>query len=129
MIIMKRGNNYYSLEPDKEKNRIYFSIMGQAPSTSAIPSFEQDWKDVVGEVQSGFTILGDLMEMKPHVKDVEDLNVKVQGWLMQNGCKKVAQLAPLEAMANVNEFSEKSGLKEILRAFNSKKVAEMWLDR
>ncbi len=126
---MKRGNQYYSLEPNKEKNRIYFSIMGQAPNVAAIPNFEQDWKDVVGELQSGFTIIGDLMEMKPHVKDVEDLNVKIQGWLMQNGCTKVAQLAPLEAMANVNEFSEKSGLKEILRAFNSKKVAEMWLDR
>ena len=129
MIIMKRGNQYYSLEPDKEKNRIYFSIMGQAPNVGAIPKFEQDWKDVVAEVSEGFTILGDLMEMIPHVKDVEDLNVKVQGWLMQNGCRRVAQLAPLAAMENVNSFSEKSGLKEILRAFNSKKVAEMWLDR
>ena len=125
---MKRGNEYYSLEGSQEKNRIYFKIMGQAPNAAAIPNFEQDWKDTVAEVKTGFTILGDLMEMKPHVKDVEDLNVKIQGWLMQNGCRRVAQLAPLDAMANVNEFSEKSGLREILRAFNFERSAEMWLD-
>lgn len=77
MIIMKRGNEYYSLEANKEKNRIYFSIMGQAPSVASIPRFEEDWHDTVAEVQSGFTILGDLRSMKPHLKDVEDLNVKV----------------------------------------------------
>ncbi len=126
---MKKGNQYYSLESDKGKNRIYFSMMGKAPSAAAMPNFEQDWKTVVDELQTGFTILGDLLEMKTPVQAVEDLNVKVQGWLMQNGCKKVAQIAPLEAMAQVNEFSEKSGLKEILRAFNTKKVAEIWLDR
>lgn len=125
---MKRGNEYYSLEGAQEKNRIYFKIMGQAPNVAAIPNFEQDWKDTVAEVKTGFTILGNLMEMKPHVKDVEDLNVKIQGWLMQNGCRRVAQLAPLDAMANVNEFSEKSGLREILRAFNFERSAEMWLD-
>ena len=129
MIIMKRGNEYYSLEANKEKNRIYFSIVGQAPSVAAIPNFEKDWHDTVAEVEQGFTILGDLRSMKPHVKDVEDLNVKVQTWLMQNGCRRVAQIAPLEAMANVNEFSEKSGLREILRAFNTDAAAEMWLDR
>jgi hypothetical protein len=125
---MTRGNDYYKLEADTERNRIYFKLIGQAPSVSAIPSFEQDWKDVVAEVKQGFTILADLLESQQLVPDVEALNTKVQGWLMENGCRKVAQLAPLAVMAQVNEFAEKSGLRDILRGFNFMRSAEMWLD-
>ncbi len=126
---MKRGNQYYSLEADTQRSRIYFSIMGKTPNVAAIPNFWDDWKATIAELGPEWTLLGDLLEMKPHPPDVEQLNVDVQGYLMQNGCKKVAQLAPLETMAQVNEFSAKSGLKDIMRAFNSKKVAEMWLYR
>ena len=125
---MKKGNQFYSVEPDKEKNRIYFSMTGDIPSISSIPRFETDWKWAVSEVKHGFTILGDLSKCGRLNQEVEKLNQKVQGWLMQNGCRKVAQLAPLEVMAQVNEFSEKSGLRDILRAFNFERSAEMWLD-
>ncbi|MHA1315803.1 MAG: hypothetical protein ACTSRB_18000 [Candidatus Helarchaeota archaeon] len=101
---MKRGNQYYSLEADPSKNRIYFSIIGYTPSVDAIPNFEEDWKKTVDEVKPGFTILGDLMNMKPHPPDVEALNTKVQAWLMTKGCRKVAQLAPIEARMQVNKF-------------------------
>ena len=125
---MKRGNQYYSLEVDVPKNRIYFSINGYTPSVKEIPYFEQDWKETVKEVKSGFTILGDLMTMQPHPPDVEELNKKVQAWLMSKGCRKVAQLAPMEARIQVNKFSEESGLGEVLRAFHLKKNAEIWLN-
>lgn len=76
-----------------------------------------------------FTILGDLSKCGPLPADVEELNTKVQGWLMQNGCGKVAQLiGDLNVMSQVNEFSEKSGLREVLRAFNFEKTAVLWLD-
>ena len=125
---MSRGNSYYQVEAAPDKNRIYFKLSGQIPSVAAVPNFEQDWKDVVAEVKPGFTILGDFLEAGQFLPDVEALNTKVQGWLMQNGCRKVAQLAPLSVIAQVNEFSEKSELREILRGFNFMRSAEMWLD-
>ncbi|MHA2271196.1 MAG: hypothetical protein ACXACI_04990 [Candidatus Hodarchaeales archaeon] len=129
MLSKKRGNEYYSLQTNEAKNRIYFTLAGLTPSVDAIPNFEADWRDAVGDVKPGFTILGDLREMMPHPPDVEGLNVKVQKWLLENGCRKVAQVAPIEVVAHVNAFSEKSGLKSILRGFHYPRTAEIWLDR
>ena len=125
---MKRGNNYYSLEVNKEKNRIYFSMKGDI-AIQDVPNFETDWKTTVAEVNKGFTILGDLSKCGVLNPDFEALNTKVQGWLMQNGCGKVAQLVGnLDVMSQVNAFAEKSGMRDVLRAFNFAKGAEIWLD-
>lgn len=126
---MKRGNQYYSVEADQEKNRVNFTMQGTIPNVEAVSNFESDWHTTVGEVKSGFTILGDLSKCAPLPEDVETLNQKVQGWLMQQGCRKVAQLVgDLNVMSQVNAFAEKSGMKDILRAFNINRTAVMWLD-
>ena len=126
---MKRGNQYYSVEADKEKNRVNFSMQGYIPDMDAVSNFESDWHTTVGEVTSGFTIMGDLSKCEPLPPDVEAVNQKVQGWIMQQGCRKVAQLVGnLDTMSQVNAFAEKSGMRDILRAFNIKRTAELWLD-
>jgi len=67
--------------------------------------------------------------VRPLPEDVEALNQKVQGWLMQQGCSKAAQLVgDLNVMSQVNAFAEKSGMRDVLRAFNVPRTAEMWLD-
>ena len=126
---MERGNQYYSVEADKEKNRVNFSMTGDIPDVTSVNNFESDWKATVGEVNSGFTILGDLSKCGPLPPDVEALNTKMQGWIMQQGCRKVAQLVgDLNVMSQVNSFAEKSGMRDILRAFNIQKTATIWLD-
>lgn len=126
---MKRGNQYYSVEADQEKNRVNFLMQGAIPDVETISNFESDWHTTVGEVNSGFTIIGDLSKCDPLPEDVEALNQKVQGWIMQQGCDKVAQLVGnLNVMSQVNAFAEKSGMRDILRAFNIRRTAEMWLD-
>ncbi len=126
---MERGNNYYSVEADKEKNRVNFTMQGTIPNLDAVSNFESDWHTTVAELTSGFTIIGDLSKCTPLPPDVEALNGKIQGWLMQQGCKKVAQLVgDLNVMSQVNAFAEKSGMRDILRAFNVRKTAVMWLD-
>jgi len=126
---MERGNSYYSVEADNEKNRVSFTMQGDIPNVDAISNFESDWHTTVGEVTSGFTIIGDLSKCGPLPTDVESLNQKVQGWIMQQGCRKVAQLVGnLDVMSQVNGFAEKSGMRNVLRAFNLRKTAIMWLD-
>ena len=127
--MLKRGNQYYSVEADKEKNRVNFLMQGYIPDLDAVSNFESDWHTTVGELTSGFTIIGDLSKCEPLPLDVEALNQQVQGWIMQQGCKKVAQLVgDLNTMSQVNAFAEKSGMREILRAFNIRRTAELWLD-
>ncbi|TKJ24245.1 MAG: hypothetical protein CEE43_00750 [Promethearchaeota archaeon Loki_b32] len=126
---MKRGNQYYSVEADQEINRVHFVMQGEIPEVEAVTNFEADWHTTVGELKPGFTILGDLSKCAPLPEDVEALNQKVQGWIMQQGCSKVAQLVgDLTVMSQVNAFAERSGMKNILRAFNIRRTAEMWLD-
>ncbi|GAG72111.1 unnamed protein product [marine sediment metagenome] len=61
--------------------------------------------------------------------EFEALNTKVQGWLMGQGCRKVAQLiGDLNVMSQVNAFADKSGMRNVLRAFNFEKTAEIWLN-
>ena len=116
---MERGNSYYSVEADNEKNRVSFTMQGDIPNVDAISNFESDWHNTVGKVTSGFTIIGDLSKCGPLPTDVEALNQKVQGWIMQQGCRKVAQLVGnLDVMSQVNGFAEKSGMRNVLRAFN-----------
>ena len=124
-----RGNEYYSLEANTEKNRIYFSMQGAIPNVDAIKDFLPDWKTTVEEIKEGFTILGDLSKCEPLPEDVDKLNQETQGWIMSQGCRKVAQLVgDINLMSQVNAFAEKSGMREILRAFFYVKGAEMWLD-
>jgi hypothetical protein len=124
-----RGNEFYSLRADREKNRVYFSMQGEIPNVDAIKDFMPDWRTTVGEVKEGFTILGDLSKCEPLPEDVDKLNEETQAWIMSQGCKKVAQLVgDINLMSQVNEFAEKSGMRDILRAFFYVKGAEMWLD-
>ncbi len=127
----KIEHKHYSLDVNTEKNRVYFTLIGDIPSVGAIPDFESDWNKVLDdtELQKGFTILGDLRGVKPMPQDVQDLNSKVQGTIMQKGCSRVAQIAPIDVVVEVNKFSEKSGLKEILRGFSLVNSGERWLDR
>ena len=120
--------DYYSLEVDKEKNRVYFGLFGEIPSVNEIPNFESDWMSTVAQFKNGFTILANLREMKPLPSDVSKLNQEIQGKLMQKGCKKVAQVASIGVIVEVNKMAEESGLKDILRGFSLTKSAEIWLD-
>jgi len=124
-----RGNEFYSVRADTEKNRIYFSMQGAIPNVDAIKVFKPDWETTVRDVKEGFTILGDLSKCEPLPEDVDKLNEEVQGWLMSKGCSKVAQLVgDINLMSQVNAFAEKSGMRDILRAFFYVKGAEIWLD-
>ena len=121
----------YSLDVNVDKNRVYFKLIGNIPSVDSIPKFEADWNIVLDEMglTKGFTILGDLREVEPLPQDVQDLQTKVQTTIMQKGCKKVAQVAAMATVVEVNKFSEGSGLKEILRGFSLVNSAERWLEK
>lgn len=104
-------------------------MQGKIPNVDAIKDFFPDWKAIVGQIKEVFTILGDLSKSEPIPKDVDKLNEETQAWIKSQGCKKVAQLVgDVNLMSQVNAFAERSGTRNILRAFFYVKGAEMWLD-
>jgi hypothetical protein len=72
--MLKRGNQYYSVEADKEKNRVNFMMQGSIPDIDSVNNFESDWYATVGELSFGFAIIGDLSKCEPLPPDVEELN-------------------------------------------------------
>lgn len=127
--MVKRGNEYYTLEADVKKNRLYFTCMGKVPSVGAIPKMESDMKVAAKELKPGWGILGNFLDVgEPFPQDVQDLHTKLQQWTMKNGCTKAAQVAPIEVIVQVNKFSAESGMKDILKGFHTTAAADHWLD-
>ncbi|MHA2295042.1 MAG: hypothetical protein ACXADA_03450 [Candidatus Hodarchaeales archaeon] len=122
-------NEYYEIEYDQVKNRVYFKIKGFWESVDVVPNFEKDWMNTIVNAKNGFTICADLLDMKPFPKDVEQLNAQVQQKLMEKGLRKVGQVAPVVVAGQVNNLSRKSGLRDVLRAFYTLEQAEYWLDK
>jgi len=122
-------NDYYEIEYDSIKNRVYYTMKGLWKSVAVVPNFEQDWRNVVQKIRKDWTILGDLKTLQPMPDDVNALNGKVQQYLMTTGLRKVAQVADIAVAGSINAMARKSGLKEVLWAFYDKPTAETWLNK
>ena len=122
-------NEYYELEYDSDKNRVYYKMKGLWKSVAVVPNFEQDWINMVRKTRNGWTILGDLKTLQPMPADVNALNGKVQQYLMGQGLRKVAQVADIAVAGSINAMARKSGLREVLWAFYDKPTAETWLNK
>jgi len=122
-------NNYYELEYDSIKNRVYYKMKGLWESVAVVPNFEQDWRNIVKKTRDDWTILGDLRTLQPMPDDVTALNGSVQQYLMTKGLRKVAQVAKVAVAGSINAMARKSGLKEVLWAFYDNPTAEIWLNK
>ena len=123
------SNECYDLRYDPERNRIYFKIKGFWPSRDVVPGYLDRWKDVVEQAKPGFTILGDIIDMKVPPQDVIDLHVDVQNLVLDNGMKKAAEIVS-EAILQLaaDRISRSSGLDVVKRQFHDPGEAEAWLD-
>ena len=121
---------YYELGYDEKKNQIYWKIKGFWPSVDAVPNFDSDWEKATVGIPKGFTILGDLTEMKTFPPDVAKLNQSKQKELMELGCRKVAQVnTDALAVMQINRVARGSGMSSIIRAFDNAEEAKAWLDK
>jgi len=122
-------NNFYELSVNNSKNRVHFKIKGTWTSVADVPNFMDDWRKTVSNLKQGFTIEGDLTEMQPFPSDCEKLNTEAQVYVMQNGCRRVAQIASNSLIVmQINNLSDDSGMMSILKAFDNFPDAEKWLD-
>ncbi len=126
--MLKVTHEYYELEYNAEKNRIYFLCRGAWTSRAVAPDFMEDWKSVMQECDSDWTILGDLREITELSPDAQDWHSEVQAVIMDRGVRKVAQVAPVEVAGKVRSFSRDSGMKKVLWAFTNPEEAESWLN-
>lgn len=118
----------YSLEIDIEKNRVYFCVYGHWDKTTKLDSFLEDWKRATSHLQPNFTILSDVRTMLPHSLAVEKVHEETQKYLIKNGLFKVAEIVPVNDIANLQSgrVAERSNLP--IYKFNCFEEAEKYLD-
>ena len=121
-------NDYYAILVDAAKNRLYLTLIGYWKSCSVVPNYIEDLKKATQELSRGYTILTDVIQMKPPPRDVITLHTEAQKVVMAAGLKKTAELVGQDVIAKmaVDRFSKESGMYK--GTFDNKEEAEAWLD-
>ncbi|MEJ8757564.1 hypothetical protein WG947_11175 [Pontibacter sp. H259] len=123
------SNTCYELMVDRAKNRIYFSILGYWKNKDVVPAFLEDWKKAVALTQPGFTVLTDMRLMITHPQELHELHLAAQKFVMEAGVKHVANVLPVDKIANLQANSISSTIKFPSQNFNTCEEAETWLNQ
>jgi len=118
----------YELKIDKDKNRVYFKIIGFWKDPSDIPNYLEDWRATVKKLKPGFTILSDVRQMKPHSTKVTPLHEAAQKLLIELGLDRTAEVMGNAVMLEfqTKDFARRSSMKRM--EFATIEEAEIWLD-
>ena len=120
-------NEYYHINVDKSKNRIYLKVIGFWESPNVVPNYITDLEKASKALSRGFTIIADLRDMKTPPQELRSVHEKAQEVLVQAGLDRTAEILSSALLASATEmYAEKSWMKK--REFSSIKEAEEWLD-
>ena len=121
-------NDYYAIEVDESKNRVYLTITGFWRDQSDVPHFLDDMKEAAQHVSSGFTVLTDVTKMKTPPPAIGEIHVQAQQIFVQAGLDKTAEILPQAAISNIalGRYAKKSGMEK--GSFATPEEAEAWLD-
>lgn len=122
------NNEYYSIQVDKDKNRMYLTLIGYWKSRSVVPNYVADLQKATQELSRGYTILTDVTQMKTPPQEIAALHTEAQKVVMAAGLKKTAELVGQDVIAKmaIDQFSKQSGMQK--GTFANKEEAEAWLD-
>jgi hypothetical protein len=120
--------NFYTMEVDTVKNRLYLKIIGFWSDPSLVPNYLADIKKAAQALTIGFTVLTDLTEMKTAPQEVGELHARAQKILVNFGLKKTAEIVPGSVILKmqVKKFGKISEIQK--EQFHSAEEAEAWLE-
>ena len=120
----------YRLEYNRDKNRIYFKLMGFWASPTDVPHFVSEWHDVLNHTEKGFTVLVDAEEMVTPPQEIVELHETIQKMVLAAGATKRAEIVAKSNISKmtVQRISSSSGIELISKRFNNFKEADDWLD-
>jgi hypothetical protein len=127
-IVKFEKENFYSIIVDKEKNRIFLTVVGVWTSPDQVPNYNSDMELAVKEVESGFSVLTTLAEDKPTKFGMTSLKKKNQQIMMDAGMAQAAVYLPgkqvLQKMT-LNVVSKLTGMN--VKVFSDRDEAIKWL--
>lgn len=124
----RSANDFYEIDLDTEKNRIYLTIKGYWKSLMEVRGYLRDLRAAVAELSEGFTIVTDLTRAKTSSEETSELHIKAQAYLVQAGLARTAEIHPESTVTRMalNRYAQTSGMTK--GVFSSFAEAEAWLD-
>ncbi len=120
------SNDFYTIEVDKQKNRIYFTMRGSWTVADDIPAWGQDVEKAVSLCQPGFTELIDWcgstgIFLTDFIADAQQIAIK-------GGLRKAARVYEYDTFVKLqmDRITLKTGFP--VESFYDRREAELWLD-
>lgn len=120
------STDFYSIQVDTVKNRMFIVYKGSWVRPEQVPNFLSDHADAIKRLKSGFTVLVDVGPMEAML--LTDHIEQAQKDAIQAGIKKAARVyeRPTIIRAQAERIHEKTEMNA--RAFDNVADAEAWLD-
>lgn len=121
------SNEYYRVEVDDLKNRIYFTILGTWDDPKKIPNWADDVAEAVKCCSAGFTELIDWSGMTAIL--LTDYIRQAQEIAMKAGLRKAARVYDKERFVKMqmDRLTTQTGFPA--KSFFDRAAAEAWLDQ
>lgn len=118
--------DFYGIEVDRAKNRMYLTYKGSWVKPQDVTSFADDHQRAYKSLEEGFTVLVDVRPMEAML--LSDFVEKVQRDAVAAGIKKAARVYDRESFIKLqaDRINVKTGIGS--RAFYDVESAEAWLD-
>jgi hypothetical protein len=128
-MIKFEEKNYYSIEVEKEKNRLILTYLGRWKEPKEIPHYLDHMKEAVNQMSKGFSVIAKIQdEGLPSIK-VTSIHKEGQQILLERGVKKTAVILSSNQLLRkltLSAIGRLSGLN--IKTFENLDKAKAWLD-
>jgi hypothetical protein len=120
------STDFYTIEVDQAKNRVYFFLKGSWVDAQKLSAWESDVSAALRLCTRGFTELIDWTAVQSIL--LTDTIEKAQRLAMESGIRKAARLFPRETFSKMQMDTLTKKTSFPVKTFSDKKEAEAWLD-
>ena len=121
--------NYYILDIDDTKKRIYNHVSGTWGEAPEMSQFLQDWDTVLTMISDGYTMLTDARQFRLLSAGWAAMTIRIRKKLFQAGIRKIAEVLPERAVTKMQFSTISSHTNDVTtRIFADQNEAEAWLD-
>ncbi len=121
-------NQFYEIDYDDKKNRIYYKVKGYWANVSKVPDYMKHIEEVLTFVKPNFTMLVDTTLTEPHPPEVEEIRKKAQKLAIEAGLLKAAEISSDNFVSAIQFVDMTQNTKFPINKFSKLKDAEDYLD-
>ncbi len=120
--------NYYHIEYDEQKNRVYYKVIGFWEGIEAIPLYLRHIEECLRHTKPNFTMLIDASNMEPHPPEIEEVRKQAQILAVKAGMKQAAEVTAKDFISSLqfDFMTDSTGFPK--GKFKNFEEADAWLD-